>query len=240
MSTPAWYTVTMSFGESFTYALLAGILPSAVWLWFWLREDSHPEPRMLLASTFVGGIFAVVAAIFIEKYIGSMVFDREWQYTLWAATEEILKFIAVVCIALPSRSYDEPIDAMVYCIVAALGFAALENTFFVMGPLSNGQIAQSIISDNMRFIGATLVHIASSATVGAALGFAFYRGYLAKAIAVICGLAAAISLHTAFNISIISSAGWGDTLRTFAWFWGAIIILMVLFEEVKAVQPRTL
>jgi len=108
------------------YALLAGVIPSIIWLTFWLREDAHSEPRSLIAGIFFGGVISVIAAIFIEGYIARVVTDQNMQYTLWAATEEILKFIVVAIIALHSASYDEPIDAMIYCIVAALGFAALE------------------------------------------------------------------------------------------------------------------
>lgn len=133
----------MSLATSFIYAIIAGILPSLVWLWFWMREDTHSEPRWLLVVSFMGGMLAVVAAIFAEKIISDNVTDRTLLYTLWAATEEILKFAVVVAIALRS-SYDrEPIQAMIYCVVVALGFAALENTLFLMGPLSGGAVARA-------------------------------------------------------------------------------------------------
>ena len=52
--------------SSFIYALLAGILPSLIWLWFWLREDSErSEPRWLLTASFFGGVVAVLIAIFV-------------------------------------------------------------------------------------------------------------------------------------------------------------------------------
>jgi RsiW-degrading membrane proteinase PrsW (M82 family) len=223
--------------STFIYALLAGLLPSLIWLWFWIREDVHPEPRKAIIAAFFAGVGAVIVAIFVEKYIADFQFNSSLQYTLWAAAEEILKYLAVALIALSTRNNDEPIDAMIYCITAALGFAALENTLFLIQPLAGGEIAQSIVTGNMRFVGATLVHVVSSAVVGFGLGFVFYRGYIAKIIAVIVGLSAAITLHAAFNLSIIN-AGTADTLKAFAWVWGAVVILMVLFEEVKVVKPR--
>ncbi|MFA6295006.1 MAG: PrsW family glutamic-type intramembrane protease [Candidatus Paceibacterota bacterium] len=224
--------------STFILAIIAGVTPSLIWLWFWLHEDkTNPEPKSLIETTFISGILAVIAAVFAEKYISEIVSDISIRYTLWAAVEEIFKFVAVAVIALKSTENDEPIDAMIYCIVVALGFAAVENTLFIMGPFSSGEIASGIVTGNMRFIGATLVHIVCSATVGFAMGYVFYRGYLAKCIALILGLSSAIALHAAFNISIINS-GSANTLQTFAWVWGAVVILIVLFEEIKAVRQK--
>jgi len=231
------YTMSMT-GQEFVYAIIAGLLPSLVWLIFWTREDSQqPEPRSLLFICFMAGMAAVLFAIPAEQYIAGIYADPVARYTLWAAIEETLKLIAVAVVALHARSYDEPIDAMIYCIAAALGFAALENTLFIMQPLSGGDVAASIITGNMRFIGATLVHTVSSALVGFMLGAAFYRGSLAKGLLCIAGLCAAIAIHASFNIAITSS-GPADTLKAFGWVWGAVVILIVLFEEVKAVKPR--
>lgn len=220
------------------YAILSGILPSFIWLFFWLREDhQHPEPRALLAACFFGGILAVGAAIFVERYIAEMYADSTIRYTLWAAAEEILKFIAIALIGLRSQSNDEPIDAMIYCIVVALGFAALENTLFILDPLSGGKIAAGIITGNMRFIGATLLHIVSSATIGFCIGYFFYHGRVAKIIAAVVGILAAIAIHTAFNLSILEASP-TDTLKTFSWIWGGVVILIILFEEIKVVRPK--
>jgi RsiW-degrading membrane proteinase PrsW (M82 family) len=225
-------------GSTFIIALLAGVLPSLLWLWFWLREDTNPEPKWFILIAFLGGFVAVIAAIFAERYIaGLTIYNNSLRYTLWASVEEIFKFIAVAVIALNSGYNDEPIDAMVYCITVALGFAALENTFFLSQPLLGGEIAKSILTGNMRFIGATLVHVVSSAVVGFGLGYVFYKGYFAKIIAIIIGLSAAITLHSAFNLSIINGTT-SDTLKAFAWVWGAVIILMILFEEIKVVKPK--
>jgi len=227
----------MNDASSFLLALIPGTLPSLVWLWFWLREDNlQPEPRKLLVATFFSGVVAVIGAVVAEKYVQDLVSDPTTRYAIWAAVEEVLKFVAVAVIALPAASNDEPIDAMVYMVVAALGFAALENTLFLLQPLSGGEYAQSIVTGNMRFIGATLVHVVSSATIGFALGYVFYKGVFAKILAIVVGLSAAITLHAAFNLSIIN-AGSADTLKAFAWVWAAVIILIVLFEEVKAVEP---
>jgi RsiW-degrading membrane proteinase PrsW (M82 family) len=225
-------------GTGFMYALLAGVGPSLVWLFFWTREDrDQPEPRSLLMGCFLAGMCAVFLAIPAEKYVAALLGGGPSMYALWAAIEEILKFVAVAAVALHSRYYDEPVDAMIYCIAVALGFAALENSLFIMGPLISGSLSVSLTTGNMRFIGATLVHVVSSGLVGFFLGTTFYRGRFARFLAWAVGLAGAIAIHSAFNIAIVG-AGVMDTLKAFGWIWGAVVIMIVLFEEVKAVKPR--
>ncbi|MCX6719229.1 MAG: PrsW family intramembrane metalloprotease [Candidatus Taylorbacteria bacterium] len=227
------------------------MIPSFIWLTFWLREDSiHPEPRWLIAAAFFGGILSVIAAVFAEKYIADIFSDQaprfvSWlsngnlRYAIWADVEEIVKIAAVAIIALNSRYNDEPIDAMVYCITVALGFAALENAFFILSPLSQGHIIVGVTTGGLRFIGATLVHTVSAAMIGFSLGYAFYRGAISRIAIFICGITGAIALHAFFNLSLVNSGGSTvDNLRTFAWIWAAVVIMIVLFEEIKAVKPK--
>jgi protease PrsW len=222
----------------FVYALLAGVVPSLVWLFFWTREnEDQPEPRSLLMGCFLSGMFAVFLAIPAERFAALLVGSGPLMYTAWAWIEESLKLIAVATVALHSRHYDEPVDAMIYLIAVALGFAALENTLFIMGPMMNGSLSVSLTTGNMRFIGATLVHVVSSGLIGFFLGLSFYRGRFAKFLALIVGLSGAIAVHAAFNIAIVG-AGAMDTLKAFGWIWGAVVMMIVLFEEVKAVRPR--
>lgn len=222
------------------YAALAGVTPSLIWLFFWLREDRiHPEPKSLLAACFFGGMLAVLASALAENYAAGFIHDDPTLYTIWAAIEEILKLLAVIILAFGTQAYDEPIDAMIYCITCALGFAALENTLFLIDPLSNGKVLKTVITGNMRFIGATLVHVVCSAIIGFSVGMGFYRRTAAKFFLLICGILAAITIHAAFNLSVIGAPSSG-TLKAFAWIWGGIVMLIILFEEIKAVRPKLL
>lgn len=226
------------FNPSFLYALAAGVIPSLIWLFFWTREDHEdPEPRSLLAACFIVGMIAVVTAIPVEQWIASATSDVQSRYILWAAAEEILKFIVVAVVALRTRSNNEPIDAMIYFVTAALGFAALENTLFIMGPLAGGNVLSGFVTGNLRFVGATLVHVVSSALIGFSIGFTFYRNRFIKLVSWLVGLAGAIAIHSSFNLAIANASSM-DTLRTFGWIWGGVVILIVLFEEVKAVRPK--
>ncbi|HEX7724318.1 MAG TPA: PrsW family glutamic-type intramembrane protease, partial [Candidatus Paceibacterota bacterium] len=169
----------------FIAAVVVGLVPSIMWLIFWLHEDaSHSEPRWMLVLCFCAGMIATLLCVPLEQWLQGYAHTESMKYTLWAVAEELVKFIAVAAVALHTRWNEEPIDAMIYCIAVALGFAALENTLFVMNPMTHGgALAVSIIHGNLRSVGATLVHVVSSATIGFALGFNFYHGRIAKACA---------------------------------------------------------
>lgn len=222
------------------YALLSGILPALLWVWFWLKEDNlNPEPKSLIIGSFAGGALVVIIAIILEKFVSDIAIYDSTKYILWATIEEIVKFIAVTIIAFGSKSMDEPIDAMIYCITVALGFAALENALFILSPLNVGDITKSIVTGNMRFIGATLVHVISSASIGFMVGISFYKNSFIKAISIIFGVILAITLHSSFNLSIINTTA-TNTLKIFGWVWVAVVILLILFEEVKIIRPKTI
>lgn len=218
-------------------SLLGGVLPALLWLWFWRKEDRfHPEPRERVAVVFLVGMLAVLLVLPLEKLIFAMVGKNLslLAITLWATAEEIFKFVAIYWIAFKSRDMDEPIDASFYMITGALGFSALENTFFLWNLIGDGLLTQSIITSNMRFLGATLLHTASSATIGILYGLAFYRKKHAKRVALVLGLGVAIVLHTIFNLLIINSKE--NIFFVFAGIWVVITLLMVAMEKVKKVH----
>lgn|SRR5574343_112098 len=218
------------------YALLAGLLPTLLWLWFWLREDNlHPEPRSLVALSFISGMLVVAIAIISEKFAFDYISDDKTRYIVWASIEELCKFIAVSIVAFRSKALDEPIDAMIYCITVALGFAALENTLFLFTPIDSGDIAKGLITGNMRFIGATLVHVVSTSLIGFFYGIALYKNRIIKTISIIFGVILSIVLHASFNLSIINETV-TNTLKVFGLVWVSVVILIILFEEIKGIN----
>lgn len=223
--------------EHLLFASLGGILPSLIWLWFWLKEDRlHPEPRRILLSAFIAGMLAVPLVLPFQKYAFTHIGFASpiLLFLIWAGIEEIFKFIASWTVALRRKECDEPIDALIYLLTTALGFSALENLFFLLNPLGEGSIAQFIITGNFRFMGATLLHLVASTLVGIALAFSFYRTKRVKALFVTCGLVGAIALHTVFNLLIIDYTNY-PAFTAFVGVWIAVVALMLVFEKVKRI-----
>lgn len=219
-------------------AFLGGTLPVLVWLWFWLREDERcPEPRSLIIAAFLAGMAAVPLVIPLERAVG-LVASGGVLVILWAMIEEVLKFLAAYFVILRRKEVNEPIDAVIYMITIALGFAACENALFLFAPLSQDLFTQSLITGNLRFIGATLLHTLASATIGVGIALTFYESPKARDIATSVTLLLATSLHALFNFSIMSlSDRAGGLLLIFLTVWVGIVALIILFEHIKRI-PR--
>lgn len=219
------------------FSLIGGILPALFWLYFWLREDKlKPEPRSLIMLSFFAGIVAVLAALFAEKTVKDIIANNIILIAIYAPIiEELFKFLAAYFTTLRRKEDDEPIDPIIYLISSALGFAALENVLFLMSPLSENNIITSIATGNLRFIGATLLHVVASASIGIFIGFSFYKSRFFKFFMIITGLIVAITLHSFFNFFIIKGTD-KSILAVFGSLWVAVIFLILILEKVKRIK----
>lgn len=218
------------------FSIIGGVLPALIWLWFWLREDGrHPEPRRLIIRTFALGMAAVLAVLPLQK-IADNIFPGMAlpAIAILVILEECSKLVAAWVGGLRTVDDDEPVDPMIYMIAAALGFAALENALFIFGPLSDADITAGIITGNLRFIGSTLLHVVSSAIVGSALGFSFYKSRATRTTYALVGIALAIIFHIAFNLFILHVDNYGLSLA-FGSVWVGVILILLVFEKIKTI-----
>jgi len=222
------------------YAFLGGLLPSFIWLYFLLREDaSHPEPRALIALTFIAGMVAVPLALPLEQYAKIHLTGDFSVFTAWALIEEMLKYAMVAVLILWRKAVDEAPDYVIYMITVALGFAAAENMLFLLTPLMDGNVANSFFTGNVRFLGSSLLHVVASAAIGFSLAFSFKSRPSIRVTAAWLGLILAIALHTAFNTLIITQ-GTSSTLIAFFLVWVVAVIFFAAFEVLKYFQYRNL
>ena len=215
------------------YAFLGGLLPSLIWLYFLLKEDSRcPEPRRLIALAFVAGMAAVPIALFLEQFARSNVAGNVNVFIAWATIEEVLKYAMAAIFILWRPDVDEAPDYVIYMLTVALGFAAAENMLFLLAPLSAGQFATGVFTGDLRFLGSTLLHVVASAAVGFALAFSASLAKSWRTLASAGGLILAIALHTAFNLLIIDQSG-STPLAAFFLVWMVAVIFFAAFEVLK-------
>lgn len=132
-------------------ALLGPLVPGLLWLWFFYTRDRYqPEPKKVVALTFVlGGISAAPAVFgelaaeglfpFQQQLARAVLFGEGIPLGTTAALcflvigpiEELCKFGAVAVYAARHKAFDEPLDGVVYSSAAALGFASVENMLYL-------------------------------------------------------------------------------------------------------------
>lgn len=225
--------------ETVFFAFLTGLIPVLVWLAFWLFEDRRqPEPRWLLLFAFVSGMVGVVIVLPFQQIAASYLAMGFPLLLSWAAIEEIVKFGIAWVVVLRRRAVDEPIDIPIYIITTALGFSALENALFVFHPIALRHISESLVTGDLRFIGATLIHVLSSSIIAGALAITYYRERLEKILYGTLGVILAILLHGFFNFLILITGSSG-VLTVFLGVWFGIIFLLLAFERIKSIhRPR--
>lgn len=222
-------------------------MPALAWLWFWLREDSkHPEPRRLIALAFLAGMISVAIAVplelgikaFLETgFLGAWLATSVVVYAAWSALEELVKYAMAYMTVLYRRDDDEPIDPVIYMVTVALGFAGAENVLFLLSPLAGNTVAQTIATGDLRFVGATLLHVVCSAVIGVALGLTFYSSRVVHYTVGFIGVLLAMGLHIGFNYLILNTPP-EFILRTFSLVWVGVIFLLAILEYIKRIRPR--
>ena len=212
--------------------IFLGLLPSFAWLIFFLKEDVHPEPKKMISRVFMAGAlitFVAVGLQFLLRNILQSFQINEYHlvsFSFFGFIEETLKFLAAYLVVRKSPFFDEPIDAMIYMITAALGFAMVEN-IAIMFNIKILSEAFSIIT--LRFVGATLLHALSSGLVG----YYWAKGIISNRtkLLVFKGIVFATLLHMVFNYLILS---FKETL-IYPTIFLIIVALLIFwdFEKIK-------
>ena len=183
-------------------------------------DDDMPEPKMLVAETFIfGGIIALVAVAFEALVIKIQLakYGTSSGIIIFAFIEEFLKFFIVYKVALKTKFNNERMDPVLYMIIGGLGFAAVENIFYLIDYIHNLQYIKSMIDGSYRFIGSTLVHTISSAFIGLGCAAMYFKRKSIKTITTIIGLIIATTMHSIFNFLVTS----GNDLYKHIAFYGS-------------------
>ncbi|MCX6759797.1 MAG: PrsW family glutamic-type intramembrane protease [Candidatus Nealsonbacteria bacterium] len=229
--------------------IIAGLAPSFIWLLFFLRKDSHPEPNKMILKIFGVGMIITVAAAFIEFYIEGIttigmefvknsaflssiypiLFNFSFIFVILASAfiEEFAKYLVVKEAVLNDPAFDEPVDAMLYMIITALGFAAVENMLILLS-LRSFFNETTIYIIGFRFLGATFLHALCSAAMGYFLALSLFEKKK-RLILLLTGITIATLLHGAYNFSIMKA---GDNTN-YIFLTAGILIYLAFFVSLS-------
>lgn len=122
--------------------VFAAVLPAAFLIWYIYHKDTaEKEPFDLLAKLFLlsmatcGGVIVVelIAGAILGLAVGSqsLLFDLLENFLGVALVEEGAKFLVLYAETWKNKAFNYLFDGVVYGVVAALGFATLENIIYV-------------------------------------------------------------------------------------------------------------
>ena len=119
--------------------LVTAVTPGiALAIIIYLIDKHDREPIKLLVKTFLGGAIIVIPTILFESFLSSFnIFNGLLgaAYTAFIVagfSEEFFKRFVVMRIDYNNPAYNERLDGIVYCVIASLGFATVENAIYVV------------------------------------------------------------------------------------------------------------
>lgn len=209
------------------YLILSFFLP-ALWILYFLRKDKHPEPFLWLFFAFILGIMSAFFSFFAENTFAFLETNKPIFFLISALIEEFFKFLVILIFIFPQKVFDEPIDAMIYMMVSALGFVSLENILYIKS-IEWGHFW--VIFG--RFIGANFLHILSSALIGYGYGyFKKTKNYFLFLISFLGGWI----LHFIYNFVIISNViGFILILPV---LWSVFLLVLIELDYLILINER--
>ncbi len=123
------------------FLLALSIAPGiAIAIYIYFKDKHEPEPIGLLLVTFLYGGISLFIAIGISIVINNFITIDEGDlgeqvihaFLIVALVEEFCKFAFVRGILYRNKNFNEPFDGIVYAVMVGMGFATVENIFYVM------------------------------------------------------------------------------------------------------------
>ncbi|MCK4453852.1 PrsW family intramembrane metalloprotease [Candidatus Parcubacteria bacterium] len=153
-----------------------------------------------------------------------------------AFVEETFKYLVVKYKVLNDPEFDEPVDAMIYMIIAGLGFAALENILYLSPHLFPViKFSETFQITAIRFLGAVFLHALCSATIGYFLALSIFEAKNRFNL-LFAGLIIATLLHGLFNYSIIVLEGSLQVLIPAVILISLALFVSLAFKKLKKMK----
>jgi RsiW-degrading membrane proteinase PrsW (M82 family) len=232
---------------NYLFLIILGLLPSLIWLFYFLKKDVNPEPKKIILKVFLFGmlsplpiiIFVILLHIFelkdyYNKFLSLSIPLLTFSIIFWVTIEEIIKYLAVK-INLKNVEIDEPADIMFYMIIAGLGFAAAENILILFGYHPLLTLPEIFLLIFFRFISATFLHALWSGTIGYFWALSFLETKKRKYL-FLKGIIIASLLHSLHNFVIIVISGVWAALIVITTLIGLFIFILSSLKKLKKIK----
>lgn len=196
----------------------AGIAPGLALLsYFYLKDQYGSEPFSIVFKTFISGALLVFPIMFIQY-----VLDKEnvmqglfyEPFITMGLLEEFFKWFILFYTIYQHVSFDEPYDGIVYGASVSLGFATVENIFY-------------LFANGLEYaLGRALLPVSSHALFGVIMGYYLGKGkfsFESKWKWLWLSLIVPVLLHGSYNYILITLEDWLNLMipfMIFLWYVG--------------------
>ncbi len=198
-------------GTAIGFVLASAAMTIVVLAYIWL-DRYEPEPPRLLILAFVWGTsIAVVVSVILEVWFGAFVGDTEETTSFGTVAigapiiEEAMKglFLLLMMTGRRRNELNTLTDCLVYAGITAVGFAWLENIFYI----ANGEsVGDALLTAGLRLIMGPFAHPLFTTMTAIGVYFALNRrNFFAKAGCVLLGYLGAVLMHGLWNGSSMVS-----------------------------------
>jgi RsiW-degrading membrane proteinase PrsW (M82 family) len=216
--------------------LLVTILPSILIILFFVNSDKFKEPKSEIIKVFIFGILITIPAYILNTFLGDFWYNNTKvsqnlisSFLTAAPVEEGLKLSILYYFVYKMKDFNEPLDGIVYGVTASLGFATLENIYYVY-----------LLADHFQTTSMALAVVRSFSAVPAHAVFGIFMGYffmkysfIKKGDNLFFAFIVPFVLHGCYNLFIASNFFVSLSLVIIAW-----IVALRLFSRLKNTQKR--
>jgi RsiW-degrading membrane proteinase PrsW (M82 family) len=213
--------------EYIAIALAPGI---AICLFIFYKDIYNREPKLNLIISFFLGCIAIFPAVLFEQGFGftnngTVAGVAVFSYAIVAFSEEFSKFLGIRLYSYNKKSFDEPLDGIVYCVMVGMGFATLENLMYVLKYAEMGQGLQVGIK---RMFLSVPAHATFAVVMGYFVGKAKFDAKNSFWL-MLAGLLGAVFFHGTFDffLFVSSSTSWGKQFGEGILAAGALVSFVI-------------
>ena len=216
--------------------LLVTILPSILIILFFVYSDKFREPRGQILKVFIYGILITIPAYFFNTYLNAFWYNNFrvsegliGSFLTAAPVEEGLKLSILYFFVYKMKDFNEPIDGIVYGVTASLGFATLENFYYVYILADYFQTSSMSLAVARSFSA-----VPAHAVFGVFMGYFFMRySFIKKRDNLFFAFIIPFVLHGCYNLFVNSNFYVSLFLIFIAW-----IIALKMFSRLKKTQKE--
>ena len=231
-------------------SLIAAVVPMFTYMVIiWWLDRNEREPFWMVLLCFVWGgtgaiILAIIGSILFQIPLATLIvtvsndpadlIDLSGAVVVAPIVEEATKGVFLLIIAM-SKRFDGIVDGVVYGGAIGLGFGMTENFMYF---LSYGTTPASwLFIVVIRTLFSAVMHCMSTATLGAFIGYAKFKGIGWKMLLVPMGYAVAVFLHFAWNASVSFE---DTTLLGFLFLIMYFVAIFAIFQIAIYMEGKTI